>query len=117
MKYIQSIILDLARVSTEISCFDLTNKIRDARTSHHVTVSIFFLQVAVKVINKRAIAKREYVRKNMRREAVMMQRLAHPCVVQLIEVMETENSFYMVMEYAEGGDFMKYLTDRCAHFR
>ena len=116
MKYIQSIILDLAR----ISCFDLTLKIRDVRThvtSCHVTVSIFFLQVAVKVINKRAIAKREYVRKNMRREAVMMQRLAHPCVVQLIEVMETENSFYMVMEYAEGGDFMKYLTDRCAHFR
>ena len=71
-----------------------------------------FHQVAVKVINKRMVVKREYVRKNMRREAVMMQRLAHPNVVQLIEVMETENSFYMVMEYAEGGDFMKYLTDR-----
>ena len=67
-------------------------------------------QVAVKVINKKLIVKREYVRKNMRREAVMLQRIEHPHIVKLYEVMETENSFYMVTELAEGGDFMKYLT-------
>ena len=66
----------------------------------------------MKVIDKKMIAKREYVKKNMRREAVMLQRLSHPNIVELVEVMETENSFYIVTELAEGGDFMKYLTDR-----
>lgn len=34
--------------------------------------------VAVKVINKREVLKRNYLRANLRREACMMQRMQHP---------------------------------------
>ena len=70
-------------------------------------------QVAVKVIKKKDVNKKEYLRKNMRREAAMLQRLHHPNIVQLYEVLETDRSYYMVIELAEGslGD---YLADRCA---
>ena len=74
-----------------------------------IITSLFVLQVAVKVINKRLVGKREYTKRNLRREAAMLRRLQHPNIVQLYEVMETENSYYLVMELAEGGDFFKYI--------
>ena len=40
----------------------------------------------------------------------MMQRLSHSNIVQLHEVMETENSYYIVMDLVEGDEFVKYLT-------
>ena len=48
----------------------------------------------------------------MRREAALLQRLDHPNIACLYEIMETGNSFYIVMELVEGGDMMKYLNDR-----
>lgn len=66
----------------------------------------------MKVINKREVFKRNYLRANLRREAAMMQRLAHPNIVQLHEVMETENSYYIVMDLVAGIEFVKYLTKR-----
>ena len=67
--------------------------------------------MAVKVIRKRDVNKKEYLRKIMRREATMLQRLRHPNIVQLFEVLETDSSYYMVIELAEEslGD---YLADR-----
>lgn len=62
-----------------------------------------YTQVAVKVIDKRQIATRDYVRKNLRREALVLQKLCHPNIIRLLEVMETANNYYLVMEYAEGG--------------
>ena len=70
------------------------------------------LQVAVKVINKREVFKRNYLRANLRREASMMQRMSHPNIVQLHEVMETENSYYIVMDLVQGSEFVKYLTKK-----
>ncbi|XP_071801112.1 uncharacterized protein [Asterias amurensis] len=69
-------------------------------------------RVAMKIIDKRLVAKREYVRKNLRREAVVLQRLSHPNIIRLYEVLETSNNYYLVMEFAEGGPFMKYLCER-----
>lgn len=66
----------------------------------------------MKIIDKRLVAKREYVRKNLRREAVVLQRLSHPNIIRLYEVLETSNNYYLVMEFAEGGPFMKYLCER-----
>ncbi|XP_021376854.1 serine/threonine-protein kinase MARK2-like isoform X2 [Mizuhopecten yessoensis] len=67
-------------------------------------------KVAVKVVSKKAILLRDYVRKNVHREAVVLQKLQHPNIVRLFEVMETENTYYIVLEYADGGDFVKYLS-------
>ncbi|XP_033121071.1 serine/threonine-protein kinase par-1-like [Anneissia japonica] len=69
-------------------------------------------KVAIKIIDKKLIAKRDYVRKNLRREAAMLQKLNHVNIAQLYEVLETQNNYYLVMELAEGGEFMRYLCDR-----
>ncbi|CAF0801397.1 unnamed protein product [Brachionus calyciflorus] len=68
--------------------------------------------VAVKVINKREVLKRNYLRANLRREACMMQRMQHPHIIQLYEVMETENCYYIVMELIDGIEFVKYLSKK-----
>lgn len=68
--------------------------------------------VAVKVINKREVLKRNYLRANLRREASMMQRMQHPHIIQLYEVMETENCYYIVMELIDGIEFVKYLSKK-----
>ena len=68
--------------------------------------------MAVKVINKREVFKRNYLRTNLRREASMMQRMSHSNIVQLHEVMETENSYYIVMDLVQGNEFVKYLTNK-----
>lgn len=65
--------------------------------------------MAVKVVPKKAILLKEYVRKNVRREAIVLQKIQHPNVVRMYEVMETENGYYLVLEYIEGGEFIKYL--------
>ncbi|CAF1238653.1 unnamed protein product [Rotaria sordida] len=70
------------------------------------------MKVAVKVINKREVFKRNYLRANLRREASMMQRMSHSNIVQLHEVMETENSYYIVMDLVQGNEFVKYLTKK-----
>lgn len=73
---------------------------------------ITFKKVAVKVINKREVLKRNYLRANLRREASMMQRMQHPHIIQLYEVMETENCYYIVMELIDGIEFVKYLSKK-----
>ncbi|CAF0778104.1 unnamed protein product [Rotaria sordida] len=70
------------------------------------------MKVAVKVINKREVFKRNYLRANLRREASMMQRMSHKHIIQLHEVMETENSYYIVMDLVQGNEFVKYLTKK-----
>ncbi|KAK3096879.1 hypothetical protein FSP39_004355 [Pinctada imbricata] len=67
-------------------------------------------KVAVKVVSKKALLLKEFVRRNVRREAIVLQKLSHPNVVRMYEVMETENSYYLVLEYAESGEFIKYLS-------
>lgn len=63
-------------------------------------------KVAVKVIDKRKAREDPYVAKNMRREAKLMMMVNHPNVLKLLEVVETDNSYYLVTEMAEGGDLM-----------
>ena len=70
------------------------------------------MKVAVKVINKKEVLKRNYLRANLRREACMMQRMQHPHIIQLYEVMETENCYYIVMELIDGIEFVKYLSKK-----
>ncbi|XP_070568178.1 serine/threonine-protein kinase MARK1-like [Ptychodera flava] len=69
-------------------------------------------RVAVKVIDKKLVEKREYVKRNLRREAAMLQRLHHPNIIQLYEVLETPNNYYLVLELADGQEFMTYLQDK-----
>lgn len=63
------------------------------------------------MIDKRKARADRYVRRNMRREARLLQRIRHNHIVQLLDVMETNNGFYLVMEYCGGGDLMTRICD------
>ncbi|XP_033740955.1 hormonally up-regulated neu tumor-associated kinase homolog A-like [Pecten maximus] len=68
--------------------------------------------VAIKVIDKKRAKQDSYVRKNLRREGKILQLARHPNIVQLFEIMETENSYYLVTELCKGGDLMDYICQR-----
>ncbi|XP_019712014.1 hormonally up-regulated neu tumor-associated kinase isoform X2 [Hippocampus comes] len=68
-------------------------------------------KVAIKVINKKKAHQDPYVQKNMKREPRIHQMIRHPNVVLLLETLETENSFYMVLELCAGGDLMERICD------
>ena len=42
-----------------------------------------------------------YVRKNLRREGKLLQVVRHSNVISLLEIMETENSYYLVTELCQ----------------
>ncbi|XP_066036407.1 hormonally up-regulated neu tumor-associated kinase-like, partial [Chamaea fasciata] len=69
-------------------------------------------KVAIKVIDKRKAKQDYYVLKNMKREARIHQMIKHPNVVQLYETLETDNSYYMVMELCLGGDLLDRICDK-----
>ncbi|CAH2330233.1 Hormonally up-regulated neu tumor-associated kinase, partial, partial [Pelobates cultripes] len=68
--------------------------------------------VAMKVIDKKKAKQDSYVLKNMKREPRIHQMIKHPNIVQLYETLETENSYYMVMELCLGGDLMDRICDK-----
>ena len=68
--------------------------------------------MAIKVIDKKRAKADPYVRKNLRREGRLLQQIRHQHVVQLMEVLETEHSYYLVTEYCAGGDLMDYIAKR-----
>ena len=66
----------------------------------------------MKVVSKRTLLLRDYVKRRVRREVVMLQRLEHPNIIKMYEIMETENSYYLVLELAYAGDFVNYLAEK-----
>ena len=63
---------------------------------NHLNVNYFILKidlkkVAIKVIDKKKAKEDAYVSKNMRREGKLLQMIIHPNIIQLYELMETEN--------------------------
>ncbi|XP_067896118.1 hormonally up-regulated neu tumor-associated kinase homolog A [Heterodontus francisci] len=69
-------------------------------------------KVAVKVIDKKKAKKDSYVTKNLRREGQIHQMIRHPNITQLLDILETENSYYLVMELCVGGNLMHKIYDR-----
>ncbi|XP_062309732.1 hormonally up-regulated neu tumor-associated kinase homolog A [Osmerus eperlanus] len=69
-------------------------------------------KVAVKVIDKRKAKKDSYVTKNLRREGHIQQMIRHPNITQLLDILETENSYYLVMELCPGGNLMNRIYDQ-----
>lgn len=68
--------------------------------------------MAVKIIDKKKSREDSYVRKNLRREGKILQMIRHTNVVQLLEIMETQNSYYLVTELCRGGDLMDYISQK-----
>ncbi|KAM4700724.1 hormonally up-regulated neu tumor-associated kinase [Discoglossus pictus] len=69
-------------------------------------------KVAVKVIDKKKAKKDTYVTKNLRREGQIQQMIRHPHITQLLDILETENSYYLVMELCTGGNLMHKIYEK-----
>ena len=62
-------------------------------------------QVAIKILEKDKIHDQKDVER-ITREIKILKKVRHPNVIQLYEIIETEKELYMIMEYANGGDFI-----------
>uniref|UniRef100_A0A8C6KL00 non-specific serine/threonine protein kinase n=1 Tax=Nothobranchius furzeri TaxID=105023 RepID=A0A8C6KL00_NOTFU len=69
-------------------------------------------KVAIKVIDKKKARQDSYVLRNLKREPRIHQMVRHPHIVVLLETLETENSYYLVMELCAGGDLMDRVCDK-----
>ncbi|XP_040604356.1 serine/threonine-protein kinase MARK2 isoform X3 [Mesocricetus auratus] len=65
-------------------------------------------EVAVKIIDKTQLNSSSL--QKLFREVRIMKVLSHPNIVKLFEVIETEKTLYLVMEYASGGEVFDYLV-------
>ncbi|NXI52218.1 HUNK kinase, partial [Chloroceryle aenea] len=66
----------------------------------------------LKVIDKKRAKKDTYVTKNLRREGQIQQMIRHPNIAQLLDILETENSYYLVMELCPGGNLMHKIYEK-----
>lgn len=65
-------------------------------------------EVAIKIIDKTQLNPSSL--QKLFREVRIMKHLNHPNIVKLYEVIETDRSLYLVMEYASGGEVFDYLV-------
>ena len=68
-------------------------------------------KVAIKILEKNLIkGKSEY--KRIEREIKCLKSFNHPNIIQIYEVIENTSSFYIVMEYAPGGELFNYIIEQ-----
>ncbi|XP_062393507.1 MAP/microtubule affinity-regulating kinase 4 [Sardina pilchardus] len=65
-------------------------------------------EVAIKIIDKTQLNPTSL--QKLFREVRIMKGLHHPNIVKLFEVIETEKTLYLIMEYASGGEVFDYLV-------
>uniref|UniRef100_A0A665TP80 MAP/microtubule affinity-regulating kinase 3 n=1 Tax=Echeneis naucrates TaxID=173247 RepID=A0A665TP80_ECHNA len=65
-------------------------------------------EVAIKIIDKTQLNPTSL--QKLFREVRIMKGLNHPNIVQLFEVIETDKTLYLIMEYASGGEVFDYLV-------
>ncbi|XP_074521263.1 MAP/microtubule affinity-regulating kinase 4-like isoform X2 [Halichoeres trimaculatus] len=65
-------------------------------------------EVAIKIIDKTQLNPTSL--QKLYREVRIMKTLNHPNIVHLFEVIETEKTLYLIMEYASGGEVFDYLV-------
>lgn len=65
-------------------------------------------EVAVKIIDKSNLNTNSL--EKLFREVSIMKLLNHPSIVKLYEVIETEKTLYLVMEYVQNGEVFEYLV-------
>ena len=65
-------------------------------------------KVAIKIIDKSRLDER--TRKLLSQEILCMERLDHPNIIRLYEVVDSLPKMHVVMEYAPGGELFDYIT-------
>ena len=72
---------------------------------------IHHFQIAIKNLNKE-VATKEYLSKFLPREIEILQRMQHPNIVQVFQIIETEKKAFLMLELAENGDLLDYINSR-----
>jgi 5'-AMP-activated protein kinase catalytic alpha subunit len=68
-------------------------------------------KVAIKILEKVMITSMiDVVR--LKREIHILKLLRHPSIIQLYDLIETDERIYLVMEYADGGELYTYIVER-----
>ena len=68
-------------------------------------------KVAIKILQKNLIKdKNEYNR--IEKEIKYLKLFNHPNIIQIYEVIESSSSFYIIMEYAQGGELFNYIVEK-----
>ena len=69
----------------------------------------FWLQVAVKILEKDKINDQKDVER-ITREIKILKKVRHPNVIQLYEIIETDKELFMIMENANGGELFDFIV-------
>ncbi len=72
---------------------------------------IFSLQIAIKNLHKKAASK-DYLTKFLPREIEVLQMVHHPNILQVYQIIESEDKCYFMLEIAENGDLLDYINSR-----
>ena len=68
-------------------------------------------KVAIKILEKnKIIEKDDEIR--VKREFDMLAKFSHPNVILVAEIFESEDSYYSVMEFCEGGELFNYIVKK-----
>ena len=67
-------------------------------------------KVAVKVINKSIIVDNRD-KTNISREMRIIKKIRHPNIVQLLQIIETNQKLYFVMEHVKGGELYELIVN------
>lgn len=71
---------------------------------------------AIKCQDKKFINENEMYRKLLNTEIGVMNKIRHPNIVHLYELLESANNYYMVIDYCNNGDFEQYMRSRQVKF-
>ena len=66
--------------------------------------------VAIKILEKSRIHEKEELQR-VEKEIKYLKEFNHINIIQIYEVIETDQSFYIVMEYVSGGELFNYIVD------
>lgn len=67
---------------------------------------------AVKVFSKRILDNQPRLKELFLAETSIMHNIRHPNIMHMHEMLESENNYYLILDYCNQGDFEEYLMNR-----